>query len=117
MRHYSQHIQECFDKVRAGHSKLNDKALNMEGMSDSRFRNFLNLLLEMPNAKYLEVGVWRGATLYSALYKNNLEYAYAVDNFSEFCCDGSGKNRKRILDFKIFIDDFFKGGRKRVQQI
>jgi hypothetical protein len=81
---YSEHIYNCINKTLAGHSKLNEKAITMRGMSSFNVRNLLNLLLEMPNAKYLEVGVWKGSTFYSALYKNNPYYALAIDNWSEF---------------------------------
>ena len=71
MTDYSQHIQTCLDKVDKGECRLNKKALDLKGMSDSNLRTLLNFLLELPNAKYLEVGTWRGATLYSATDKNN----------------------------------------------
>lgn len=81
---YSYHIGDCIKKTLNGHSKLNEKAIKMEGMSSFNVRNLLNLLLEMPNAKYLEIGVWKGSTFYSALYKNNPFYALAIDNWSQF---------------------------------
>ena len=107
---YSQHIQTCLDKVNNGQCKLNDKALSLEGMSDNRLRTLLNFLLELPNAKYLEVGTWRGATLYSATYKNNPTYVHDFCQFSFDGPTGPGSNSKRILDFDIFIKNLFKGG-------
>jgi hypothetical protein len=81
---YSDHIDSCINKTLNGYSKINKKAKTMEGMSSFNVRNLLNLLLEMPNAKYLEIGVWKGSTFYSALYKNNPSYALAIDNWSQF---------------------------------
>lgn len=63
-------------------TKLNDKAIRMRGMSSFKVRNFLNKLLEIPNSRYLEIGVWQGSTFYSALYGNSPESAVAIDNFS-----------------------------------
>ena len=65
-------------------TKLNQKALQMSGMSSFKVRNFLNKLLEIPDARYLEIGVWQGATFYSALYGNSPQFAVAIDNFSQF---------------------------------
>tara|TARA_B100000519_G_C14070414_1_gene356512 strand:- start:56 stop:700 length:645 start_codon:yes stop_codon:yes gene_type:complete len=110
MTDYSQHIQTCLDKVDKGECRLNKKALDLKGMSDSNLRTLLNFLLELPNVKYLEVGTWRGATLYSATYKNNPTYIHAIDNFCQFSCDGVGPDRKQILDFKVFIEGLFEGG-------
>lgn len=64
--------------------KLNEKALSIEGMSGKNIRYFLNAALSFDDVKYLEIGCWKGSTLYSALLNNNPNYALAIDNFSEF---------------------------------
>lgn len=64
--------------------ELNEKALNMEGMSGKNVRLLLNTILSFDNIKYLEIGCWKGSTLYSALINNNPSYTLAIDNFSEF---------------------------------
>lgn len=63
---------------------LNEKALSIQGMSGKNIRYLLNTLLSFDNVKYLEIGCWKGSTLYSALINNNPSYALAIDNFSEF---------------------------------
>lgn len=65
-------------------TKLNNKAFFIEGMSGRKNRIFLNSLLNVEGAKYFEVGVWKGSTMYSALYNNNIDYVVGVDNWSEF---------------------------------
>lgn len=82
-------VTEAIAYANSGATKLNDKALSMEGMSSSKVRNFLNSLLAHPGASYLEIGVWRGSTFYSALYGNNPKYALAIDNFSQFDGDAA----------------------------
>lgn len=77
------HIQHSLSTVDQN-TKLNQHALQMSGMSSFKVRNFLNKLLEMPDSRYLEIGVWRGATFYSALLGNSPKYAVAIDNFSQF---------------------------------
>jgi hypothetical protein len=78
------HIQQSIDNAINHISKLNSEILSIEGMSSSKIRHFLNNVVDIPNAKYLEIGTWAGSTLCSALYKNNPDLAIAIDNFSQF---------------------------------
>jgi hypothetical protein len=77
-------IAEIINYVETGQSKLNEKALNLEGMSNQKVRDLLNKACSYENTSYLEIGVYKGSTFYSALYKNSLKYAVAIDNFSQF---------------------------------
>lgn len=65
-------------------SNLNEKAIQISGMSSVKVRHLLNKAVSYPNTKYLEIGVWNGSTFYSALCNNHPDYAVAIDNFSEF---------------------------------
>jgi hypothetical protein len=65
----------------------------------------------MPNSKYLEIGVWKGSTFYSALYKNKPQYAVAIDNWSEF--NGPKEDFAQTVksletQFEFFCGDCFK---------
>lgn len=84
IQEYVKRVIECIDYANSGFTKLNNKALNMPGMSSTKVRNFLNKIVSYPSVSYLEIGVWQGSTFYSALYGNQPEYALAIDNFSEF---------------------------------
>jgi hypothetical protein len=67
--------------------------LELEGMSGRRYRLFANALIRLiPNPRYLEVGVWAGSTLCSAIAGNNV-FAVAIDNWSQF-----GGPRERFLE-------------------
>jgi hypothetical protein len=79
---FAEYITNAIDCSNNRTTKLNHKAIHMRGMSSFKVRNLLNKLLEMPNSKYLEIGVFAGATLYSALFENSPEFAVAIDNFS-----------------------------------
>lgn len=81
---FIKNINDSIEYANSGQTKLNNKAISMEGMSSPKVRNFLNKIVSYPGVSYLEIGVWRGATFYAALYGNNPEYALAIDNFSEF---------------------------------
>jgi hypothetical protein len=78
-----EHIEESIEKYKLGYSKLNEKAKSMDGMIQEGARNLLNLLASFDGCRYMQIGTWKGACLYSALYKNNVEYAIACDNFSK----------------------------------
>lgn len=78
------YIQSAIECSNNRMTKLNSKAKLMRGMSSFKVRIFLNKLLEMPNSRYLEIGVWQGSTFYSALYGNSPDFAVAIDNFSGF---------------------------------
>ena len=67
--------------------------LDIDGMSGRRYRIFANALLRrVPEPRYLEVGVWAGSTLCSAIAGNAIR-AVAVDNWSLF-----GGPRARFLE-------------------
>ena len=67
-------------------SRLSDAVLSLDGMSSPKVRHLLNNLCRRPGTRYLEVGVWAGSTLISALYGNEstVVAADAIDNFSQF---------------------------------
>lgn len=80
------HVEKSIILASLGISKLNIDIYYIEGMSSPKNRRLLNLLCERPNTNYLEIGMWRGSTLISALYNNEktVNKAVAIDNFSEF---------------------------------
>ena len=78
------HLLKSIINAARGHSKLSNKALRLPGMSSKRNRHLLNNIVDMPDVNYLEIGVHKGSTFISALYQNDINYAYAIDNWSEF---------------------------------
>ena len=60
-------------------SKLSREALSVPGMASGKVRHLLNNLAAR---RYLDVGVWKGATFVAACYGQQLESATAIDNFS-----------------------------------
>jgi len=108
---FEDHIEESIEKYKTGQSKLNEKAKSMEGMIQEGARNLLNILANFDGCRYMQIGTWKGACLYSALYKNNVEYAFACDNFSEFTLHQSGnvvedgETKERIdLDLDVMLN-------------
>ena len=61
-----------------------DYIRQIEGMSGQKYRTFINTLVGLTkDARYLEVGSWRGSTAASALYGNQVK-ALCIDNWSQF---------------------------------
>lgn len=70
-------------------SNLSEWIIGMNGMSGKKYRHFINnLISDIGDARYLEIGCWKGSTTCSAIYKNSVD-AYCVDNWTEF---GGPKN-------------------------
>lgn len=81
----TKHLERCIIAADLGISKLFTDIYYLDGMSSPKGRRLLNLLCELPECHYCEVGSWKGSTLVSALYENNnIGVAVAIDNFSEF---------------------------------
>ena len=58
--------------------------IRMDGMSGKKYRYFINNLVgEIREPRYLEIGSWAGSTAASAIYGNSLS-ALCVDNWSQF---------------------------------
>jgi len=65
-----EHVKKSIRNAYIGDSKLNNDILMLNGMSSSKVRHLLNNLCALPEASYLEIGVWQGSTFISALYQN-----------------------------------------------
>jgi hypothetical protein len=80
------HLEKCILLSKLGVSNLNKDIFYLDGMSSPKVRMLLNNLCDRPNTRYLEIGLWKGSTLVSALYNNakHIDLAIAIDNFSQF---------------------------------
>lgn len=79
-----QHIVNAFQNAEKGISKCSEELLKIDGMTGKRTRHLYNNILNMPDARYLEVGTYSGSSLCAAMFENNLKEVYAVDNWSQF---------------------------------
>jgi SAM-dependent methyltransferase len=81
---YKAHIYNAFLNAEKSISKCPPDLIEMGGMTGKKTRHLYNNLLNMPDARYLEIGTWNGSSLCSAIYGNTLKRVYAVDNWSQF---------------------------------
>ena len=108
------HVELAFEKAEKEQSKITEDILNMEGMSGRRTRHFYNNLLNKEDARYLEIGTWKGSSVCSAMYGNKAD-VFCIDNWSEF--NGpkdeflanfntyKGENNTRFLEQDCFTVD------------
>lgn len=95
---FSHAIQAALRRARRYDGKLCNDLRTMEGMSGRKYRLFINNLIEsIPDPRYLEIGVWTGSTLCSAIYGNRVR-AVGIDNWSEF----GGSSKKALGNMLLF---------------
>ena len=82
MTNFVQHIEKCLNLSDNYNSKLSSEILNIDGMSGKKTRHFYNNLCSIENARYLEIGTWKGSSICSAMYNNKMA-CLAIDNWSE----------------------------------
>jgi len=77
------HVESAFENAELGVSKITEGILNMEGMSGKKTRHFYNNLLNKEDARYLEIGTWKGSSVCAAMCGNKAKVV-CIDNWSEF---------------------------------
>jgi hypothetical protein len=83
-----EHVKKSIELAKQEISSLKNRPeiFNISGYSSAKVRHVLNNICSLPNARYLEIGVFKGSTFISALYNNigTLAQAIAIDDWSEF---------------------------------
>lgn len=97
MSHYISHIKTAINNSQNNISKINQEILNLEGMSGSRTRHLYNNLCSIEDCRYLEIGIWKGSTVCSAMFGNNGNIT-CIDNWSQF----SGPKNDFLNNFNKF---------------
>jgi hypothetical protein len=92
-----QHIETAFEKAEKGESKITDGILQMGGMSGKKTRHFYNNLLNKEDARYLEIGTWKGSSVCSAMCGNKATVV-CIDNWSEF----GGPKSEFLVNFETY---------------
>lgn len=100
------HIKNCFENAENNMSKISDDIKNLDGMSGLYTRHFYNNLLNIEDARYLEIGSWKGSSVCSAMYQNNATVV-CIDDYSE----AHGGDIGDTFPVKTFTQNFqkFKG--------
>lgn len=80
---YIRHVNHALNNAENKISKISQDIKNMEGMTGEKTRHFYNNLLCCDDARYLEIGTWKGSSVCSAMYGNHA-YVTCVDNWLLF---------------------------------
>ncbi|MCH9614101.1 MAG: hypothetical protein SP1CHLAM54_11130 [Chlamydiia bacterium] len=93
---YINHVQSSIQNACRHESGLDPEVFKIHGMSSYKMRHLLNNICSLENARYLEIGSWKGSTFVAALFNNQdtLQEAISVENFSEF---GSENPKEHLL--------------------
>jgi predicted O-methyltransferase YrrM len=80
---YIEHLKKAAEDANNKISKCTPDILALDGMSGPMTRHFYNNLLNTSDARYLEVGTWKGSSTCSAMIGNDADVT-CIDNWSEF---------------------------------
>jgi hypothetical protein len=91
------HLEDAFENAEKGISKITPEILAMDGMTGKKTRHFYNNLLNKSDARYLEIGTWKGSSVCSAMCGNNASIV-CIDNWSEF----GGPKKEFVTNFNTY---------------
>lgn len=97
METYKHIIETAFTNAENNISKITNDIISMEGMTGTKTRHFYNNLLNTKDARYLEIGTWKGSSVCSAMCGNKAK-VICIDNWSEF----GGPKNEFLNNFKKF---------------
>lgn len=100
MTHLISHIDKCLTLTDELRSNLVKEVLDMDGMSGKKTRHFYNNICSMQDARYLEIGTWKGSSFCAAMCNNNMT-CVGIDNWSEF----GGPKHEFLQNFNKFKGD------------
>ncbi len=92
------HVKNAIERSYNNISKLSQEILFIEGKSGNKTRHLYNNICNIPGAKYLEIGTWKGSSFISAMYSNDIS-GICIDNWSEF----DGPRETFELNIKNFL--------------
>jgi len=97
MSHLIKHVENTFKLTDKYESKITKDILSMEGMTGKKTRHFYNNICNINDARYLEIGTWKGSSICSAMCGNEM-ICLAIDNFKSF----GGPKEEFLINFNKF---------------
>jgi len=94
------HVESAFSNAENEISKITQDIINMDGMSGTKTRHFYNNLLNKDDARYLEIGTWKGSSVCSAMCANKATVV-CIDNWSQF----GGPKEEFLVNFNKYKGD------------
>ena len=100
MEIYKTLVEVAFQNAENNISKITNDIIAIDGMSGKKTRHFYNNLLNVADARYLEIGTWKGSTTCAAMFGNKAK-VLCIDNWSEF----GGPRSEFLINFERFKGD------------
>jgi len=97
METYKTLVETSFRNAEQHFSRITKEIIEMDGMSGTKTRHFYNNLLNTPDARYLEIGTWKGSSVCSAMCNNRAKVT-CIDNWSEL----GGPKTEFLANFEKF---------------
>jgi predicted O-methyltransferase YrrM len=97
---YKTLVDTAFKNAENNISKITNDIIEMEGMTGKKTRHFYNNMLNTEDARYLEIGTWKGSSVCSAMCGNKAQ-VLCIDNWSEF----AGPKDDFLYNFEKFKGD------------
>lgn len=97
---YKNHVEKSLEDADNYKSKITNDIYNLDGMTGYKTRHFYNNIVNMNDARYLEIGSWKGSSVCSAMCNNNAKVV-CVDNWSQF----GGPKEEFLKNFEKFKGD------------
>lgn len=94
---YKNLVENAFSNAEKNISKITNDIISMEGMSGTKTRHFYNNLLNYEDARYLEIGTWKGSSVCSGMCDNKATVV-CIDNWSEF----GGPKNEFLINFEKY---------------
>ena len=103
MEKYKTLIETSLSNAENNISNISQEIIDLDGMSGTKTRHFYNNLLNTDDARYLEIGVWKGSSTCSAMYKNKANVICIFQNYPNliFTC------MMEIIRMKVIITRFY----------
>ncbi len=107
-------LKQSLDRAVANIGGPPDFVRAIDGLSGQKYRTFINNFVgSHPDARYLEIGSWKGSTAAAALYGNSVK-ALCIDNWSQFGGPKSAflaniervRSQSPAVDFRFIENDF-----------
>lgn len=90
-------IKKSLEKANSCQSKITKEILDLNGMTGKKTRHFYNNICSMDDARYLEIGTWKGSSVCAAMCGNQMS-CVCIDNWSEF----GGPKKEFLRNFNKF---------------
>jgi len=110
---YRSHLLNCFDNAENFESKLIAEIFALTGMTGVNTKHFYNNLLELEDARYLEIGCYMGSSTCAAMYGNNAQIT-CIDNWHDFISNELDNGVDKTGPIQTFLDNVnkYKGDNK-----